>query len=356
MHKKKQRALMLILSFLLTFDAAFATPAMEFREYAVSNLSEATMRQVAEDFEVIRREGTRFIVLVPTHKTSAFLRLAPVAELLPEEAPLEPEALSGYRDFTAVEGTLKKIAESHPDIAHLETYGQSTDGRPLYVLKISDHVATDEAGEPRLLLDAATHGDEIITTEVLLRLLEELVNGYGSDNRLTDLINKNAIYFAPVVNPDGFVKRARYADGVDPNRQYPYPSKPNQRPIGIIQSLMDLVAKHQFHGAVTFHAYGEMVMYPWGYTREGINDANDLAEFETLTKKMAEQNNYAAGSIADVIYVAKGSSADYYYWKHQTKAIAVEVGHSKSPSSSQIPVVVDDVREMTWRFLEHFAQ
>ncbi len=355
MRRLGRRGITLLVSFLLSFNA-FAASETQFKEYTVENLDDAVMQQVARRFEVIRREGTRYTILVPTHSTEAFLQLAPQAQPVAEDTDLrdDPEYYAGYRNFAEVEATLKKIAAEHPDIAKLETYGQSSAGRPLYVLKISDNVAADEEDEPRLLLDAATHGDEIITTEVLLRLLEEVVNGYGSDARLSAMVDKAAIYFVPVINPDGFAQRQRYADGVDPNRQYPYPRKPDQRPIGIIQSIMDLVGKHQFKGSIDFHAYGEMVMYPWAYTHDAIADASHRTEFADLTNSMAELNRYAAGPIADVIYVAEGSSADYYYWKYQTRAIAVEMGRSKSPSSAQIPAVMDDVREMTWRFVEHF--
>lgn len=352
-HLKRCRWLVLV-SFLFTYDV-FAATKMQFREFAVEQLDEIVMRQVAREFEVLRRDGSRYVVLVPTHKMTAFLKLAPYAELLPDTESMDVESPAGYRDFAAVEETLKKIAADFPQIAQLETYGQSTEGRPLYLLKISDNVAVDEADEPRMLLDAATHGDEIITTEVILRLIEELVHGYGSDTRLTNIVNQNAIYVAPVVNPDGFVQRQRYADGVDPNRQYPYPEKPDRHSIGIIQSLMDLFAKHQFKSSITFHAFGELVMYPWGYTHEPIRSEADRSDFAALADRMAEHNHYTAGPIADVIYIAEGSSADYYYWKYQTKAIAVELTRSKAPASSQIPGVVDDAREMTWRFLEHFV-
>lgn len=344
----------LLLSFFLACEA-FAATKTQFVEFAVGGLPETVMRQVAREFEVIRREGSRYVVLVPAAKKAAFLKLAPQAELLPDTESLETGSLEGYRDFAGVEATLKKIAADFPEIARLETYGQSTEGRPLHLLKISDNVSADEADEPRLLIDAATHGDEIITTEVVLRLLEELVHGYGSDTRLTNIVNQNAIYVAPVVNPDGFVQRDRYADGVDPNRQYPYPKKPDRHPIGIIQSLMDLFARHHFKGSITFHASGELVMYPWGYTHDPISNETDRSDFAAMADRMAEENHYTAGPIADVIYVAEGSSADYYYWKHQTKAMAVELTSSKAPASRQIPAVVDDAREMTWRFMEHFA-
>jgi hypothetical protein len=87
-----------------------------------------------------------------------------------------------------------------------------------------------------------------------------------------------------------------------------------------------------------------------------LEDSNDRMTFDTLADKLAEGNGYAHGPIATTIYVAKGSSADYYYWKHKTTAFAVELTTNKAPAVSQIPNVVNEAREMTWGFLEHFQQ
>jgi hypothetical protein len=60
------------------------------------------------------------------------------------------------------------------------------------------------------------------------------------------------------------------------------------------------------------------------------------------------------GPISEVIYVAKGSSADYYYWQKKTKALAIEVGRAKAPPAQQIPAYTEAQAEATWRFLESF--
>ena len=73
------------------------------------------------------------------------------------------------------------------------------------------------------------------------RLAHHIVDGYGTDDVVTDLVKKTEMWFVPVANPDGYdwtfepgqrLWRKNLADndgnglitpgdGVDPNRNYP---------------------------------------------------------------------------------------------------------------------------------------
>jgi len=109
----------------------------------------------------------------------------------------------------------------------------------------------------------------------------------------------------------------------------------------------------KFAGSLDLHAYGRLVMYPWGYT-EKSPEADDKVLFQDLVTSMARENQYKVGQISTTIYVAKGSSADYFYWKSKTKAFAAELGIQKIPEFSKIPSIVGEAREMVWTFLESF--
>jgi hypothetical protein len=95
------------------------------------------------------------------------------------------------------------------------------------------------------------------------------------------------------------------------------------------------------------HSSGAMIMYPWAYTMEPITSV-DQKEFHELTRQMSSFNGYRYGQISKVIYIAKGSSADYYYWKNKTAAIAIEVG------SSSITGALSELKDSIWAFIEHF--
>ena len=258
----------------------------------------------------------------------------------------------GYRDFALVMKDLKKLNQAHPTITSLVEYGRSKNNLPLIAIKISDNVTVDE-NEPEIMITSATHGDEIITVEVVMNLIEELLENYDRDPRLKDIIDGREIYFIPVVNPDGYSKQRRDDHGEDPNRSYPYPGNLNNKPTPSIAKQIQFFDSRNFVGSLDFHAYGELIMYPWSYTRNDVEEAY-LKIFDDLSRRMAQTNGYTPGQIPDILYTAKGGSVDYYFMKNKTIAMAVELGRSKAPSAGKIPEYTDDAREATWIFLENF--
>ncbi len=337
----------LAVSFLFSFNV-FSSEKI--RSYQVS-VNPLKMNKIASQFEVVKKLTVGFEVYVQEDNVAEFLKLAPKAKLLERSINNfdEVKGLNQYRKFADVEADLKNIATNYKNLATLETYGVSKQGRSLYSLKLS----TGGENKPKLMVTAATHGDELITTEVLFALTNELLAGYEKNERLSKILNSRDIYIIPVVSPDSFEQRERYVQGKDPNRAYPWPEKLENPTVDVIQAMMDFTNKMKFTGSLDLHAYGRMVMYPWGYTKKAP-DARDEAGFKDIVQTMARDNQYKAGQISTTIYVAAGSSADYYYWKTGTRAIAAELGNSKVPSYSKIPSIVNESREMVWSFLEYF--
>lgn len=357
------RATAVVCFFTLMLSGAGQEPIREIlSSYQFKSVNTQQLDAVAAQFEIIDRDGDTFDVLVPVEQKQVFLHLVPAAKLIEADIHASrlaqeksnPDYFAGYHTYDQVKGLIEQIAESRPDIARLETYGTSQGGRPLVALKVSDNVQIDE-DEPELLLTSATHGDEIITVEVLLSLLQEMIAGYGTNERLTNMINKSEIYFVMAVNPDGYASRSRYANGVDPNRDYPWPETPNRTSNSCITAIMDFFHAHNFAGSIDFHASGKLIMYPWAWTSQAP-EAADLQKFSTLGQKMGQANRYEVGQISRIIYVAKGSSADYYYWKTGSLSYGIELATSKAPPSSSIPSVVNEARDMTWKFIENFTE
>ncbi len=320
--------------------------------FSVTAVSEAVLRTLSEKFEVEGRDGNTFFVIVPAYRVAELSGLVPEAKLL--EADLSEEARRamegtwgrGYHDFTAVEEHLRQILTKYPQMTKLEAYGKSHEGRPLYALR----VATSN-NQPAVMLTAATHGNEIITVEVLFGVLDSLLAGYTTSARAKQIIDGHQIYFLPVINPDGYVKQQRYANGVDPNREYPYPDKPNRTPNECITSVMNFFSTRSIKGSIDFHSFGGLIMYPWAYTDDSP-DRQDAESFALTTKYMAQVNHYRVGQISKILYPAPGSSADYYYWKNRTLALGVEIGGAHAPPVSDIPKHVEANLESTLRFLE----
>jgi hypothetical protein len=325
--------------------------------YSMQGVAKAQVDQIARRFEIVSRQGDKFEVLVPPAQADAFRRLAPKARLIEfdiQAALREAEATwgGGYHDIASVQSDLTALAKAYPDLVRLENYGKSEGGRDLVALKLTDNPDSDEK-EPQVLLTAATHGNEIITTEVVFGLVQDLLDGYGKDARLTKMVDGLEIWFIPVVNPDGYSRRSRYANGIDPNRAYPVPGEPARKANACIQNLIGFFDARNFKGSIDFHSYSELILFPWGYSQDEVRNSA-LREFESLTKSMAKDNGYRTGQISRILYTAEGNSADYYFDKKGTIALGIEVGKTHTPSPASIPAAVKSQRESTWVFLEHF--
>ncbi|MFG2006385.1 M14 family zinc carboxypeptidase [Spirillospora sp. NPDC048911] len=135
------------------------------------------------------------------------------------------------------------LAAANPSIAKAVDFGTSGQGKPMTAIRVSKNVATLKDGErPAVIYQATQHAREWITPEMVRRLLHHYVENYGKDAEITKIVDTTDLWFAPVVNPDGYDltfqdgfrlwrKNTRDndgdgqisgLDGVDPNRNFPY--------------------------------------------------------------------------------------------------------------------------------------
>ncbi|HEU4333211.1 MAG TPA: M14 family zinc carboxypeptidase, partial [Candidatus Eisenbacteria bacterium] len=116
--------------------------------------------------------------------------------------------------------------------------------------------------------------------------------------------------------------------GVDLNRNYSYrwgwdnvgsspiPSSEVYRGTGPFSepeaaALRDFMAAHAFTIAASFHSYGELFLYPWGYAQL---DTPDHAVFHAFGDSVAAQNGYRAGNPkSGAISLTNGDMDDWVY-------------------------------------------
>lgn len=343
----------------LSLFAAQAAPALAhtgevLQGYYVDGGDLALVRDLNRDFDVERKLGNGYEVIVPEARAAELLRRAPQAMLVEKDIRdvFQRADLRGYHDYDSVQSELHELASSHSGIATVEDYGQSQDGRTLTVMKLTG-TKTVKAEKPEILITSSTHGDELTTVELTMGLINKLVAGYGTDDRITKMLDSHVLYFIPVLCPDGYVHHTRYTNGVDPNRNYPYPSEPDRKPNAALAAEIAWVADHDIKGSLDIHSNLATVMYPYAYSSKGP-DPEDLPRFRQITQEMAEMTGYNWGQIANVFGIARGSSADYWYWKHKTIALGYEVGGSVVPPASQLQQVIDHNTEAIWHFVESF--
>lgn len=331
--------------------------------YKVPN-SPQLLSQLSHSYDILRTSKIDADILVPTTEKESFLKIVPMAKL--SEIDITKKARTQfqkslhigksnelrYHSYSEILKILKDLSTQYSEITQYVEYGKSGQGLELAALRVGLHLK-DAQSKPRVLLTAATHGDEIITTEVLLSLLQTLLEDSSRNERFQNMLENVEIVFIPVVNPDGFSKQHRYDNGLDPNRSYPYPGNPNAKPTPSISAELALIEQFPIVGSLDFHAYSAVFLYPWGYTHDRLSD-DWLNIFDPLTKDMAKTNDYRYGPISEVMYIAKGSSCDYFFWKNKTVSIAVETGDEKSPDPSEFPKYIREQEESTWLFIESF--
>jgi hypothetical protein len=129
-----------------------------------------------------------------------------------------PSGRDDYRNLAAINEELKAFAKANPNLVKLITLKEkSLEGRTVYGIEVTKDVNTYD-GKPVFLQLGVHHAREWPSVEMPMEFANELIRGYGKDQRITNLLSKARVIFVPVVNVDGYnlSKNAPYS--LDPVR------------------------------------------------------------------------------------------------------------------------------------------
>ncbi|WP_329532592.1 M14 family metallopeptidase [Streptomyces sp. NBC_01450] len=264
-----------------------------------------------------------------------------------------PSADSKYHNYAETNTEIDQRLAAYPSIMSKQVIGKSYQGRDIVAIKVSDNVATDE-NEPEVLLTFHQHAREHLTVEMALYLLRELGAGYGSDSRVTNMVNSREIWIVPDLNPDGGeydIATGSYRSwrknrqpnsgssyvGTDLNRNWNYKwgccggssgstssetyrgasaeSAPEVKVVADFVRGRVVGGKQQIKAGIDFHTYSELVLWPFGYTTADTATgmtADDAAAFKAVGQKMAASNGYTPEQSSD-LYITDGSIDDYLW-------------------------------------------
>jgi len=266
---------------------------------------------------------------------------------------------SAYHTLVEMEDILNGIVSDHPDIARLFSIGTTYEGRDIWCLELSDNPGQDE-DEPGVLYMGLHHAREWPTLEICLHLADTLASGYGSNSTITDLVNARRTWIIPCVNPDGYYichdsslsidwrKNRRYFPeygtyGVDLNRNYAGSCDGDPRgawgsigdasvahhpayeiycgPLPFseaeTQAIRDFVINTDLSACITYHTYGELVMWPWAYSTSAL--APDSLALSEIGRGIAEKitNQKETGTYRPTqssgLYPTTGDTVDWMY-------------------------------------------
>jgi carboxypeptidase T len=301
---------------------------------------------------------------------------------LHETHPLIPGQTSGipgfpcYRTITETYASAQSIALAHPDLATWTSIGSTWEkihlappaGYNLNVLRLTNSAV--QGPKPKLFITASIHAREYAPAELLTRFAEYLVDRYGSDPEATWLLDYREIHLLLQANPDGrrqaelgsLWRKNTNQDyctlnpperGADLNRNFPFQwggfassgvqcdetyrgstaaSEPETQAIINYMEIQfpdqrpdDLTSPAPVGSSglyVDLHSYGNLVLWPWGFTSAPAPNADAL---QTLGSKLAFFNGYLSEQSVD-LYPTDGTTDDYAYGHLGLAAYAFEMG------------------------------
>jgi hypothetical protein len=116
-----------------------------------------------------------------------------------------PSGRDAYRTLDDYNADMAALERDHPDLVEFITLPHpSLDGRPVHGVEIGKDVRGPDRGLPTFVMLGVHHAREWPSGENAMEFAVDLVENYGSDPRITDLVDRSRVVVVPVVNVDGF--------------------------------------------------------------------------------------------------------------------------------------------------------
>ena len=262
-----------------------------------------------------------------------------------------------YPTYDAYVDMMYQYETDFPDICEVVTIGYTNEERSILAMRITDNITEKEA-EPEFLYSSSIHGDETTGYVLFLRLIDYLLNGYGDNDRVTNMVNEIDIYICPLANPDGSYRLGNHtiygaqrgnAMGVDMNRNYPDPEDgphPDGNPWQTeTKYFMSFAEEHNFVMGANLHGGAEVLNYPWD-TWSTLAADDDwwvyvCREFAD-TVHVHAPSNYLNGFVNGISngyqwYSIAGGRQDYMNYFQQTREVTHEISDVKLLPANQLP-------------------
>nr|XP_054588720.1 carboxypeptidase A1 isoform X3 [Nothobranchius furzeri]XP_054588721.1 carboxypeptidase A1 isoform X3 [Nothobranchius furzeri] len=107
---------------------------------------------------------------------------------------------SNYHTLTEIYTFQDMLVAENPNLVSKIVIGQSSEGRPLNVLKFS----TGGTNRPAVWIDTGIHSREWVTQASGIWFAKKIVKDYRRDPTVTAVLNNMDIFLEIVVNPDGY--------------------------------------------------------------------------------------------------------------------------------------------------------
>ncbi len=273
-----------------------------------------------------------------------------------------------YHSHEEVMFFLDSVATANPAICRLDTLGESIENRAIVGIRISDNPGIEE-DEPEIRIMGAHHGDEKISVELPLYMIDYLTVNYNEDSYVTELVDNTEIFILPIVNPDGVANHSRRnSRNQDLNRDYLCPegdhcpagannqnsfSEPETRAV-----RSDALA-NRYVLSLSLHSGATNINAVWNYD-DGLHHNGDYHPTPDDDLVMELSRGYADRNTTSGFYVTNGcdwysthgDANDFSYGWLSDIDWTIEISQVKTPPESQIEDFWVDNRESMLYIIE----
>lgn len=257
----------------------------------------------------------------------------------------------GYLDM------MNAYATNYPNLCQIIEFGTSGEGRKLLAAKVTSSVNT---AKPQFFYTSSIHGDEIGGYILCLRLIDYLLSNYGTDPRITAMVDNTEILINPLANPDGTYAggnnsvygATRFnANSVDINRNFPDPADgphPDGNPWQQETiEFMDYATANHITASANYHGGAELMNYPWDtWSRLAADDtwwqlvSNEYADTAQANGPTSYFNDFGTGVTNGYAwYRITGGRQDYMNYFQQCREVTIEVSNAKIYPAAQLPTL-----------------
>jgi murein tripeptide amidase MpaA len=119
-----------------------------------------------------------------------------------------------YYTYDELTATLRAFADESPGLFRFDSIGESYEGRDIWLATVTNLETGPDDEKPAFLVEANIHSVEVTGCTAALHLIERLLSGHGTDEKVTRALDTRAFYVIPRLNPDGaelaLAERPRY--------------------------------------------------------------------------------------------------------------------------------------------------
>lgn len=264
------------------------------------------------------------------------VQVQPPVEIIPEppKTPRLPNItiqVPPHLSYSEIVTQIQKWGQEAPDLTEVGFYGKTKQDVDICYIRICNKIEIKD--RPKVLITGCIHGNEPWSTGCVMAYIGNLLDGYGKNKEITDLIESRDIYFIPVISPDSY-PHSRYVDGVDPNRDFPGPSRTNHKSTTSIQSIQDFFLKIKPDAVISGHTFGRVFLTPFGDTNQKCPNEND---YQRIIGEMGKMCNYGMDRACNNYgRPIQGTEVDWYY-RNGAFSVVMEFGtHQENPTREEI--------------------